>query len=85
LIQFLEESFSLPNQLSTSVTYAIAHCTSPKDATLPALQRTRRYLRSVGRYGSGAFLVGQYGGAGEVAQGFCRWVLVLAISAATDQ
>ena len=74
LKRFLEESFSLPAHLSISVTYAIAHCTSPSDPTLPALLRARRYLESVGRYGPGAFLVGQYGGAGEVAQGFCRYV-----------
>ena len=74
LAKFLAESYSLPPHLSTSITYAIAHCSSPLDPTLPALLRTRRYLKSVGRYGSGAFLVGQFGGAGEVAQGFCRSV-----------
>ncbi|WVQ79147.1 hypothetical protein IAT38_001243 [Cryptococcus sp. DSM 104549] len=72
LIQFLQESFTLPSHLATSITYAIAHCTSLTDETLPALLRTRRYLKSIGRYGPSAFLVGQYGGAGEVAQGFCR-------------
>lgn len=72
LIRFLEEGFGLPRDLSIAVGYAIAHCTSAEDKTGEALQRTRRYLRSVGRYGPGAFLVGQYGGAGEVAQGFCR-------------
>ncbi|ORY24379.1 GDP dissociation inhibitor-domain-containing protein [Naematelia encephala] len=72
LSEFLQQSFSLPPALAISITYAIAHCSTVTDATLPALQRTRRYLRSVGRYGSGAFLIGQYGGAGEVAQGFCR-------------
>ncbi|KDN38907.1 hypothetical protein RSAG8_09188, partial [Rhizoctonia solani AG-8 WAC10335] len=42
------------------------------DQTLPALLRTRTYLRSVGRYGPSPFLIGHYGGAGELAQGFCR-------------
>ncbi|WVR03857.1 hypothetical protein IAU60_000855 [Kwoniella sp. DSM 27419] len=72
LLSFLQESFSIPSQLAESIAYAIAHCSSPEDESLPALQRTRRYLQSIGRYGAGAFLVGQYGGAGEVAQGFCR-------------
>ena len=72
---FLEESFSLPPNMANQVAYAIAHCSSPSDPTLEALVRTRRYLKSIGRYGSGAFLVGQYGGAGEIAQGFCRYVL----------
>ncbi|WVW80108.1 hypothetical protein I302_102083 [Kwoniella bestiolae CBS 10118] len=72
LIQFLQESFSLPTQLSESIIYAISHGSSATEQTLPALERTRRYLKSIGRYGNNAFLVGQYGGAGEIAQGFCR-------------
>ena len=42
------------------------------DATLPAMIRLRSYLRSSGRYGASPFLVGHYGGLGEIAQGFCR-------------
>jgi RAB protein geranylgeranyltransferase component A len=72
--EFLAEAFSLPSNLASQVAYAIAHCSSPMDPTLEALKRTRRYIKSIGRYGSGAFLVGQYGGAGEIAQGFCRYV-----------
>ncbi|XAO23047.1 hypothetical protein I312_101825 [Cryptococcus bacillisporus CA1280] len=72
LSDFLQDSFALPTNLALSITYAIAHCTSPEDQTLHALMKTRRYLKSLGRYGSSAFLVGQYGGSGEIAQGFCR-------------
>jgi RAB protein geranylgeranyltransferase component A len=43
-----------------------------QDPTLPALKRIRRYLRSSGRYGASPFLVGHYGGSGEIVQGFCR-------------
>ena len=32
----------------------------------------RHYLRSSGRYGPSPFLVGHYGGFGELVQGFCR-------------
>lgn len=39
---------------------------------MPSLRRIRRYLRSTGRYGPSPFLVGHYGGLGEIAQGFCR-------------
>lgn len=46
--------------------------TPGSDPTGPALQRIRRYLRSAGRYGPSPFLVGHYGGAGDIAQGFCR-------------
>lgn len=69
---FLQSSFSLAPHLADQIAYAIAHCSSPQAPTLDALLRTRRYLKSIGRYGSGAFLIGQYGGAGEIAQGFCR-------------
>jgi Rab proteins geranylgeranyltransferase component A len=33
-------------------------------------------LRSSGRYGPSPFLVGHYGGSGEIAQGFCRTAAV---------
>ncbi|WWC68661.1 uncharacterized protein I206_102593 [Kwoniella pini CBS 10737] len=72
LNQFLQESFSIPSSLSNSIIYAISHCSTADEPTLEALKRTRRYLKSIGRYGNSAFLIGQYGGAGEVAQGFCR-------------
>lgn len=40
----------------------------------------RKYLRSAGRYGASPYLVGHYGGTGEIAQGFCR---AAAVSGAT--
>jgi RAB protein geranylgeranyltransferase component A len=43
-----------------------------QDTAYPSIRRLNRYLRSVGRYGSSGFLVAQYGGAGEIAQAFCR-------------
>jgi len=45
---------------------------SGQDPTLSALHRIRRYLKSAGRYGPSPFLVGHYGGTGDIAQGFCR-------------
>ncbi|CAL1701889.1 unnamed protein product [Somion occarium] len=71
-LTFLREKFSLANKVADAIAYALAFCTSPSDLTLPALQRIRRYLRSAGRYGPSPFLVGHYGGIGEIAQGFCR-------------
>src|SRR5712672_2108567 len=50
----------------------VVHVTTIIDVTLPALTRLRSYLRSAGRYGASPFLVGHYGGLGEIAQGFCR-------------
>lgn len=70
-LPFLESKFGLPPNLANAIAYAVAFA-GPDEQALPALERARRYLRSIGRYGPSAFLVGQYGGAGEVAQGFCR-------------
>ncbi|KAI0084188.1 GDP dissociation inhibitor-domain-containing protein [Irpex rosettiformis] len=70
--QFLEQKFSLDAEAIQVIVYALAFCISATDRTLPALQRIRRYLRSTGRYGPSSFLVGHYGGLGEIAQGFCR-------------
>ncbi|KAF8075934.1 FAD/NAD-P-binding domain-containing protein [Lyophyllum atratum] len=69
---FLKTVFSLKDELHSALVFALAFCFSPSEPTLPALHRIRRYLRSVGRYGPSPFLVGHYGGAGEIAQGFCR-------------
>ncbi|KZT20626.1 FAD/NAD-P-binding domain-containing protein [Neolentinus lepideus HHB14362 ss-1] len=70
--EFLRTKFSLKDDVVDAITYALAFCTFPSDPTVPALRRIRRYLLSSGRYGASPFLVGQYGGAGEIAQGFCR-------------
>ncbi|KAK4688078.1 Rab proteins geranylgeranyltransferase component A, partial [Tremellales sp. Uapishka_1] len=72
LLDFLRDTFQIPSVLASSIIYSIAHSSSASEPTLPALLRTRRYLKSLGRYGNSAFLVGQFGGAGELAQGFCR-------------
>ncbi|EGO01488.1 hypothetical protein SERLA73DRAFT_176791 [Serpula lacrymans var. lacrymans S7.3] len=69
---FLKTTFSLSQESARAVSYALAFCISEEDPTLPALHRIRSYLKSSGRYGSSPFLVGHYGGLGEMAQGFCR-------------
>ncbi|PFH52863.1 hypothetical protein AMATHDRAFT_139131 [Amanita thiersii Skay4041] len=71
-IDFLRTVFTLNDNISIAVVYALAFCVTSSDQTLPALLRLRRYLRSAGRYGSSPFLIGHYGGTGEIAQGFCR-------------
>ncbi|KAF7790767.1 hypothetical protein EIP86_001724 [Pleurotus ostreatoroseus] len=75
-VAFLHDKFSLKDDAAQAITYALAFCSRPSDPTLPALTRLRRYLRSTGRYGPSPFLVGHYGGAGEMAQGFCRTAAV---------
>ncbi|KAF8630608.1 hypothetical protein AX15_002835 [Amanita polypyramis BW_CC] len=72
LFQFIQTKFGISESTSSAIGYALAFCTSPFDHARPALDRIRRYIRSSGRYGPSPFLVGQYGGTGEIAQGFCR-------------
>ncbi|CAE7153531.1 unnamed protein product [Rhizoctonia solani] len=72
LLEFVQEVFGIDKELAEALSYAVAFCVDAKDQTLPGLLRTRTYLRSVGRYGPSPFLIGHYGGAGELAQGFCR-------------
>ncbi|KAJ6583167.1 GDP dissociation inhibitor-domain-containing protein [Mycena sp. CBHHK59/15] len=74
--EYLKTVFSLNDEMTNAITYALAYCLSPADPTLPALHRLRRYLRSAGRYGASPFLVGHYGSSGEIAQGFCRTAAV---------
>ncbi|KAL7419591.1 hypothetical protein Q5752_005503 [Cryptotrichosporon argae] len=71
----LLETFSIPPPLLRAITYALAHAPAAPHAdaaAAPALARLARYLAAAGRYGPSPFLVAQYGGAGEVAQAFCR-------------
>ncbi|KAI0301953.1 GDP dissociation inhibitor-domain-containing protein [Multifurca ochricompacta] len=70
--EFLKSKFSLTHEMMDAIVYALAFCSSDTDSTLFALTRLRSYLRSAGRYGASPFLVGHYGGLGEIAQGFCR-------------
>ncbi|KAG6918509.1 hypothetical protein DXG01_013869 [Tephrocybe rancida] len=70
--EYLTSVFTLKEDLQSALVFALAFCFDPSEPAVPALHRTRRYLRSIGRYGPSAFLVGHYGGTGEIAQGFCR-------------
>lgn len=47
------------------------------DLALPSLTRLRSFLHSIGRYSPSPFLVGHYGGAGDLIGGFSRCVIVL--------
>ncbi|VDB86781.1 unnamed protein product [Peniophora sp. CBMAI 1063] len=71
-VEFLNSTYSLGDKLAHAIAYALAFCASADEPTLPSLTRLRAYLRSSGRYGPSPFLVGHYGGLGEIAQGFCR-------------
>lgn len=69
---FLKDKFSLDATSRQGILYTLAYCEHDKEPTLPTLVRLRSYIRSVGKYGNSPFLIGHYGGLGELAQGFCR-------------
>jgi RAB protein geranylgeranyltransferase component A len=71
-VAFLREKFTLPLPIANALAFAVAHCASPDEQTLLVLERMRGYLLSSGKYGNNPFLIGHYGGSGELAQGFCR-------------
>lgn len=75
-LEFLQTAFLLNEEIAGIMAYSLAYCVSLSDTTLQALRRIRNYLRSAGRYGASSFLVGHYGGSGEIAQGFCRTAAV---------
>ena len=88
LSDFLTSVFALERSSAETIVFALAFCTSIQglwatssialqmficiDPTLPALKRVRHYFLSSGRYGPSPFLIGHYGGLGELVQGFCR-------------
>ncbi|GAA6043159.1 hypothetical protein JCM8097_004348 [Rhodosporidiobolus ruineniae] len=71
-VDYLSKAFSLSGPAASSLTYALALCSSPSDPALPALARLRSIIHSVGRYGPSPYLVGHYGGAGDLVGGFSR-------------
>lgn len=68
----LREELQLDEKLMPSIVHGVSMCWDDNEPAYTAMERTRRTLRGYGRYGPSPFLVGQYGGAGELAQGFCR-------------
>ncbi|BGO93134.1 hypothetical protein NBRC10512_003318 [Rhodotorula toruloides] len=71
-LDYLKKAYSLTGTAASSLAYALALCSSPSDPALPALHRIRSIIHAVGRYGPSPFLVGHYGGAGDLVGGFSR-------------
>lgn len=72
ITEFLTEKFKLEPQQANELIYSIGLCTKPDTPTIDALARMKRYLVSLGVYGSFAALYVMYGSAGELVQGFSR-------------
>ncbi|CDR87440.1 related to Rab proteins geranylgeranyltransferase component A 2 [Sporisorium scitamineum] len=71
-VEYLAEVHKMSPDLVDAVAYGVCLCASPTETTEVAMTRAQSHMHSVGRYGNSAYLVGQYGGAGELAQGYCR-------------
>ncbi|PWN90262.1 FAD/NAD(P)-binding domain-containing protein [Acaromyces ingoldii] len=71
-LHYLTDEAKLSMDLARDVAYGVALCSSSKDSKAASMERIKTHIDSVGRYGNSAYLVGQYGGAGEMAQCFCR-------------
>ena len=70
--EYLAKTHKLPPDLVDAVAYGVCLGATPNETTEVAMARAKSHIQSVGRYGNSAYLVGQYGGAGELAQGYCR-------------
>ncbi|KAM0750143.1 FAD/NAD(P)-binding domain-containing protein [Meredithblackwellia eburnea MCA 4105] len=64
--------FSLSERLASTISHALCLTTSSEDLALPTLTRLRTTLHSTGIYGPSPFLVGHYGGIGDLIGGFSR-------------
>ncbi|GAA5922233.1 uncharacterized protein JCM15063_003226 [Sporobolomyces koalae] len=71
-LEYLAKAYNLKGTVAESLAYALALCSSPQDPAFEALQRLRSIIDSVGRYGPSPYLVGHYGGAGDLVGGFSR-------------
>ncbi|CAO3579742.1 unnamed protein product [Absidia cylindrospora] len=70
-IQFLEERFKITGKLQNAVVNAIALSRSDVSAPI-GFERTQSFMKSMGRFGKGAYLCTLYGGGSEISQAFCR-------------
>ena len=70
----LIEAKKLPESISHYLINAVAMCADESRSALEGLQSTKKFLKSVGRYGDSPFLYCMYG-AGELPQCFCRSVV----------
>ncbi|KAI8375448.1 GDP dissociation inhibitor [Blakeslea trispora] len=70
-IDFLQDRFKITGKLQEAIVYAISLVDHTVSVKL-GLEKTQLFVRSMGRFGKGAYLCPLYGGASEIAQAFCR-------------
>ncbi|KAF8306253.1 FAD/NAD(P)-binding domain-containing protein [Clavulina sp. PMI_390] len=71
-LDLLTGQFGIEDRIARAIVFSIAGSPSGSELAQTLFPRLRRYMRSSGRYGASPFLIGNYGGLGELAQGFCR-------------
>lgn len=67
----LIESKKFPEIITHYLVHAVAMCSDDTHSALDGLRQTRKFLKSVGRFGDSPFLYCMYG-SGELPQCFCR-------------
>ncbi|CAO3637419.1 unnamed protein product [Cunninghamella blakesleeana] len=69
--KFLEEKFRITGKLQNAVIHGLA--LSRSDVTAKnGLEQTQSFMKSIGRFGKGAYLCTLYGGGSEISQAFSR-------------
>ncbi|PWN43812.1 FAD/NAD(P)-binding domain-containing protein [Ceraceosorus guamensis] len=71
-LSYLQGKHGLSDAVAQTLAYGVALCSHPDEPTKEALTRAKQHLSGIGRFGNSSYLVGQYGGAGELAQSYCR-------------
>ncbi|BGP12989.1 hypothetical protein JCM10213_002080 [Rhodosporidiobolus nylandii] len=71
-VSYLKKAYNLSGPAADSLAYALALSSTSSNPALPALRRLRGIIHAVGRYGPSPYLVGHYGGAGDLVGGFSR-------------
>ncbi|CAO1629432.1 unnamed protein product [Sympodiomycopsis kandeliae] len=72
LIGYLSQSYKLSSDLINAIVYGIALSPDASLSTREGITRIQSHLKSIGQYGNSAYLVTQYGGIGDLIQGYCR-------------
>lgn len=75
----LIESKKLPPTIMHYLINAVAMCSDESRTALDGLRETRKFLKSVGRYGDSPFLYCMYG-SGELPQCFCRCIFAFHVN-----
>ncbi|ODV91880.1 hypothetical protein CANCADRAFT_30183 [Tortispora caseinolytica NRRL Y-17796] len=72
IAEFLQAKFKIDPIYSNELVYTLGLCPALATPTSVGLHRIKKYLTSMGVFGSFPAMFSLHGGPGEIAQGFCR-------------